>query len=120
MPVDDPRTIARTVVEECWSDPAGAEHMRSLLAEGYVHHSPFGDWTFEQFVEGLEWVETRISARTYRLEHVVVEGDLVATFFGWSGTRTADGSPVEGRGAYHFRLEGGRIREDWDVFFPAG
>jgi hypothetical protein len=50
----------------------------------------------------------------------VVEGDLVATFFGWSGTRTADGSPVEGRGAYHFRLEGGRIREDWDVFFPAG
>jgi hypothetical protein len=50
----------------------------------------------------------------------VVEGDLVAALFAWSGTRTGDGSRVDGRGAYHFRVDGGRIREDWDVFLPAG
>jgi hypothetical protein len=44
----------------------------------------------------------------------------VAAYFEWRGTRAADGSAVEGRGAYHFRLTGGLIAEDWDVFFPAG
>ena len=119
MPPADPRTLARTVVQECWADPAGVDRMRSLVAADYVHHTPFGDWTFAQFVAGLEWVESQISGRTYRLDHVLVDGDLVATYFGWSGTRTADGSAVDGRGAYHFRLADGRIREDWDVFFPA-
>jgi predicted SnoaL-like aldol condensation-catalyzing enzyme len=120
VPPADPHTIARTVVERCWSEPAGVERMRALLADGYVHHSPFGDWTFAQFVAGLEWVESQISGRTYRVEHVVCEGDLVAAYFEWDGTRVADGSAVEGRGAYHFRLAGGLIGEDWDVFFPAG
>jgi predicted SnoaL-like aldol condensation-catalyzing enzyme len=120
MSLVDARTLARTVVEDCWSDPSGLQRMRSLLAAGYVHHTPFGDWTFEQFAQGLEWVESQISERVYRLEHVVVEGDLVATYFRWSGTRTADGSAVEGRGAYHFRLVEGRIDEEWDVFFPSG
>jgi hypothetical protein len=44
---------------------------------------------------------------------------MAAAYIQWSGTRTADGSPVEGRGAYHCRFVGDRICEDWDVFFPS-
>jgi hypothetical protein len=118
--VSDAKELVRTVVEECWSDPAGVERMRALVADGYVHHTPFGDWTFEQFARGVEWVESQIAGRTYRLEHVLVEGDLAAAYFSWSGTRVADGSAVDGRGAYHCRIEDERICADWDVFFPAG
>lgn len=116
----DPRDLARTVVEECWADADGVERMRGLLAPGYVHHTAFGDWTFDQFAAGLEWVETQFGGRTYSVEHIVCEGDLAAVYLRWSGTRTTDGTAVEGRGAYHFRHEDGRIAEDWDVFFPAG
>ncbi len=54
--------------------------------------------------------------RSYRVQQVVVEGDPVAVYLTWSATRRADAAPVEGRRAYHFRLAGGLIAEDWDVF----
>jgi SnoaL-like domain len=120
MTVPDPRALARFVVEECWPDAAGVERMRGLVTPGYVHHTPFGDWTFDQFAAGLEWVDSQFGERTYTVEHVVGEGGLAAAYLRWSGTRRADGSAVDGRGAYHFRHEAGRIAEDWDVFFPAG
>jgi ketosteroid isomerase-like protein len=114
----DSRELVRTIVEECWSDPAGLERMREHLAEGYVHHTVMGDWTFEQYGRGLEWVDSNIADRTYRVEHILIDGDLAAAYIAWTGTRRADGSHVEGRGAYHCRLEDGRIAEDWDVFYP--
>ncbi len=95
--------------------------MEEHVAPGYVHHTPFGDWDFAQFRKGLEWVDSRIGDRSYRVEHSVVEGGMAAAFIVWRGTSRADGSPVEGRGAYHCRIgDDGLIQEDWDVFFPSG
>ena len=109
------------IVEECWSDAAGLNRMKGHVAPGYVHHTPFGDRDFAGFRQGLEWVESRIGNRVYRAEHIVVEGGLAAAFIAWRGTSAADGSPVEGRGAYHCRIGAdGLVHEDWDVFFPAG
>jgi hypothetical protein len=47
-------------------------------------------------------------------------GLVTAGYLRWRGTRRDDGSAVDGRGAYHCRIEDGRVAEDWDVFFPAG
>jgi SnoaL-like domain len=112
--------LVRTIVEECWSDPAGVERMRSLVSSDYVHHSVMGDWTFDQFAAGVEWIDQRIGERCYRVDHIVSGDGLVAAYLRWHGVRRGDGSPVEGRGAYHCRIRDGRILEDWDVFFPAG
>ena len=114
-----PAELVRFVVEECWSDAAGLERMRACVSPGYVHHTPWGDWGFEQFREGVEWVDGVFGDRRYHVEHAVIEGAMAAAYLSWSGVRRADGSAVEGRGAYHCRLEDGLIAEDWDVFFPA-
>ncbi|HUK96089.1 MAG TPA: nuclear transport factor 2 family protein [Gaiellaceae bacterium] len=110
--------LARTIVEECWADEAGLDRMESLVAAGYVHHSAFGDVPFAGFREGIAWVDGVFAERSYRVEHIVAEGDLAAVYLTWSATRRADGSAVSGRGAYHLRVTGGRVAEDWDVFFP--
>ncbi len=120
MDADATRELIRTVVEECWSDPAGIERMRGFIADGYVHHTPFGDTDFDGFVRGLDWIDEQFDDRTYRVEHVLVDGDLAAAYLRWTAIRAADGVDVEGSGAYHCRLTGDRIAEDWDVFFPVG
>jgi ketosteroid isomerase-like protein len=116
--VTDPRALVRVVVEECWPGLDGLDRLEALVAPGYVHHTPFGDLTFEQFRAGLAYVESVFTDRAYRVEHVVVEGDLAAAYVSWTATRVADGSRVEGRGAYHCRVAGGLVAEDWDVFYP--
>jgi ketosteroid isomerase-like protein len=118
--VSDAAGLVRTVVEECWSDAAGVERMARLVADGYVHHTAFGEWSFERFRAGLEWIDAQIGERRYQVEHVVVDGDMAAAYLRWQGVRRVDGTAVDGRGAYHCRVADGRIVEDWDVFFPAG
>ena len=112
--------LVRTIVEECWGDAAGVERMRALVSADYVHHSVMGDWTFDQFAAGVQWIDDRIGERSYQVEHVVSGDGLVAAYLRWQGVRREDGSAVQGRGAYHCRILDGRVTEDWDVFFPAG
>ena len=38
--------LVRALIEECWSDQAGLDRMAGMLAPGYVHHTPWGDWDF--------------------------------------------------------------------------
>jgi hypothetical protein len=64
-------------------------------------------------------VESLFTSRRYRVMHVVDDGHLVAAFLQWSATRPPDGSAVDGRGAYHCRIKGSLIAEDWDAFFPS-
>ena len=113
-----PADLVRSIVEDCWTDAVGVERMRAMVAPDYVHHSVVGDWTFDQFAAGLAWVDSVFSGRHYVVEHVLVDGELVAAYLRWSATRRSDGSAVDGRGAYHARLVDGAVREDWDVFHP--
>lgn len=108
----------RSVVEQCWIDDAGLDRLADLVTPDYVHHTVFGDWDFERFRAGIDFVESMFTQRTYRVLHTVESGDRVAAYLEWEGTRRADRSGVIGRGAYHCRIAAGRIAEDWDVFFP--
>jgi len=92
--------------------------MARLVTPGYVHHTASGDWDFEQFKSELSHVDTIYAARRYHVMHLVDDVSMVAAFLSWTGVRRADGSPMEGRGAYHCRVEGLLIAEDWDAFFP--
>ena len=114
-----PGDVVRLLIEECWSDDSGLDRMAGLLAPGYVHHTPWGDWSFAEFRTGMEYVDSVFAGRRYRVMHVISEGDLVAAHLSWTATRRADRSAVDGRGAYHCRLAGGLVAEDWDAFFPA-
>jgi len=112
--------LVRTIVEQCWAEPAGAERMRGLVTDDYIHHSPMGDWSFDQFAAGLEWIDSRIGERSYRMEHLILgDNGMAAAYLSWTGVRREGNEPVEGRGAYHCRIRDGQIAEDWDVFFPA-
>jgi predicted SnoaL-like aldol condensation-catalyzing enzyme len=110
--------LVRTVIEECWSGPAGLDRMAGLVTPGYMHHTPWGDQDFAGFRAGLDYVGTVFTSRRYKVVHLVDDGALVAALLTWTGVRQSDQSAVTGRGAYHCRLDGGRIAEDWDVFFP--
>ena len=111
--------LVRVLIEECWSDDSGLDRMAGLLAADYVHHTPWGDWNFAEFRAGLEYVDSIFAGRRYQVMHLIMQGSLVAAYLRWTATRRADGSAVDGRGAYHCRLAGGLVAEDWDAFFPA-
>ena len=113
--------LVRTIVEQCWSDPAGLERMRSLVTPDYLHHTAMGrEWSFDQFSEGVAWIDERISDRSYLIAHLLLAGDMAAAYISWHGARREDSSAVHGCGAYHCRIHEGRVAEDWDVFFPPG
>lgn len=113
-----PEAVVREIVETCWSDDDGLARLEQLVTPDYVHHTAAGDWTLAQFTAGVAWVAQRLDARRYRVEHVVVEGDLAAAYITWTARRVDDGTRVEGRGAYHCRFRDGAVCEDWDVFHP--
>ena len=110
--------VVHEIVETCWSDDAGLRRMAELVTDDYVHHTMAGDWDLAQFVAGVVWVADRLEDRHYRVEHVVVEGDMAAAYVSWSARRSTDGALIEGRGAYHCRFRDGAVCEDWDVFHP--
>jgi ribosomal protein S18 acetylase RimI-like enzyme len=116
-PLRDPKDVVREAIG-CWEGTDGLDRMEALLAPGYVHHTAFGDWTFAEFRHGMAWIESQFGGRAYTIEHVLAEGDLIAAYLSWTATRRSDGSAVDGRGAYHCRIAGGLIAEDWDVFAP--
>jgi hypothetical protein len=111
--------LVRTIVEECWRDADGLERMAALVAPGYVHHTPFGDGGFGDFGAGLSYVDGLFADRRYSMVHLVDDGELVAAYLTWTATRVSDGSAVNGSGAYHCRIVGGLVTEDWDAFFPS-
>jgi ketosteroid isomerase-like protein len=110
--------VVREIVESCWSDVAGPRRLAELVTPDYVHHTVAGDWDLDQFVAGLAWVATRLDHRVYRVQHVVVAGDMAAAYVVWTARRSSDGEEIVGRGAYHCRFRDGAVCEDWDVFHP--
>ena len=100
--MNDSRQLVGTIVEPYWSDGAGLERLRALATEDYGHHPPIGDWNFDQFRAGVEWIDGRTGERSDRAEQVLAE----------RRTRRDDSRPVDRRGAYHCRLRDGRVCED--------
>lgn len=96
--------------------------LRTLLAPGYVHHSGPADLDFDGFCAGAGWIRKGVPDFTVRVEDQLVDGHRVALRFTGSGTHTGSfgGEAPTGRtvtvyGTTIFRVEGGRIAEDWEA-----
>ena len=118
----DAADLARRCVE-LWYAPERVDELRSLLADGYVHHTPRADLTADQFIGQLGLINGAWSDIDFRVVHTVVEGDMVAVLVTVEGTQVGElfGTPATGRrvstaGATFMRIEDGRVAEDWDAW----
>jgi len=113
--------VRRTIA--LWYEPNGVEQLRTLVSDSYTHHGAQGDLDFEEFAAQLGYLAAAFSEPSYRIVHVLAEADLVAAFITFQAIHTGDfggvaatGRTISTAGAYHCRIEDGRIREDWDVW----
>ncbi len=118
----DPGEVARCFVE-LWYEPEREDELRSLLADGYVHHAPKADLTADQFIGQLRFINAALSDIDFRIVHAVEEGDMVAVLVTVEGTQIGElfGAPATGKrastaGATFMRIEDGRVVEDWDAW----
>ncbi len=116
----DAADVARRCVE-LWYEPEHEDELRALLADGYVHHAPRADLTADQFIGQLRLINGALEDIDYRIVHTLVDGDMVAVLVAVDGTQVGSlfGAPATGNrgstvGATFFRIENGRVAEDWD------
>jgi predicted ester cyclase len=108
---------------ELWYAPEREDELRTLLAEGYVHHSVFQDFDAEGFVTQLGAVNASLTDVDYRVDHTVVDGDRVAVYVSVTATHSgnffdiaATGKRVSTVGACFLRVAGDQVAEDWDAW----
>jgi predicted ester cyclase len=118
---DDNKLLARHIIEDLWHSRAGLDELAGLVAPNYVHHAAFGDYDFAGFRGGLgSFIDACPDVR-HVITHLLAEGGLVAAHVKMTGTQTAafasiaaTGKTLTLVGAYHCRIVGGRLIEDWD------
>jgi predicted ester cyclase len=137
-PTDDPDTGALAgdghkaavlrLVEEGYNG-ADADVVRDILAEGYVGHLPSNDTfgetlTAEDYVEIVMLLGQAVADLEVTVDHIVAEGDLVATRATLRGLFDVEfydlpptGAPIELTFAVFHRFDDqGRIAEEWITF----
>jgi predicted ester cyclase len=108
---------------DCWS-AHDIDGLSEYVAPGYAHHMMGGrDGDIDAFTSGFAAVVGAFPDITYTVSHVIHEADLVAAYLTGSGHHEGEffglaptGTLTTFRGAYHCRLAGEKIVEDWDVF----
>lgn len=103
-----------------------AEDFASVLSADHVYHGPGGLEPGESADGGEgaavwvgEWKED-INDLTVTLDPVVAEGDTVMALLTWSGVDADSGEEATWGGAGVFRIECGKIAENWAVADPLG
>ena len=98
------------------------EDVRALVTDDYVHHSGPSDLDFESFCKGAGWIRAGVPDFKVRIEDQFAAGDRIAVRFTGSGTHTGSfdreaptGRTVTVYGTTIFRVEAGRIAEDWEA-----
>ena len=122
MTAEGPRHVVSRWLE-AWNDH-DLDRLDQLAAAGYRHHASNGrELDLAGFRAGLAAVLAAFPDMQYVVEHLIVEGDLVAAYV--VGTASHQGPflglaptqlPARFAGTYHARVEADRIVEDWDVF----
>jgi predicted ester cyclase len=117
------KALLRTIIERYWTSEAGMDELAAHIAPGYVHHAPLGELNWDQFRAGLAALRGLSPVLSYRVTHIIAEGDLYAVHVrstishsGAAGDIAPTGKVVECAGAYHCRMAGDKIVEDWDVW----
>lgn len=97
------------------------DELRELLTDDYVHHSNDAALTAQQFVRGAEWIFAGIPDFHAEILDVVDGGGRAAVRFIGSGTHrnsmfgeAPSGGPIALHGTTIYRIEDGRIAEDWE------
>ena len=98
------------------------DDLRALLSADYVHHSGASNLDFESFCNGAGWIRAGVPDFKVRIEDQFAAGDRIAVRFTGSGTHTGSfdreaptGRTVTVYGTTIFRVEAGRIAEDWEA-----
>lgn len=113
--------VVRTVFSEIWSK-GNVELIPNLISENYIGHFPGGD-----IVHGREGLATEVTAHrnafpdwVEEVEDELIDHDRIAVRFTSRGTNTGDfsgnpptGNRVEISEVAIFRLEDGKIAEQW-------
>jgi steroid delta-isomerase-like uncharacterized protein len=93
-----------------------------LVAADYVHHNNAMALSLTQFKRGAAWLRAGIPDFRIDVEDMVAEGDRVAIRFVGRGTHagslageTPTGRAVALHGQAIYRIEDGRVAEDWEV-----
>jgi predicted ester cyclase len=118
----DAADVARLYVE-LWYATEREDELRSLLTDGFVHHTPSGDFDKDGFLQQLGFVNAALSDIDYAVVHSLAAGDLASVYVAVEATHSGDffGTPETGKrvstaGACFLRVEDGRIAEDWDAW----
>jgi len=123
-PVTDDSTRETVLAWVARWTPEGVERLDELVGPGYVHLAMNGhDLDLAGFKAGLLAVLASFPDMVYRVRHVVAQDGMAAVYLGASGTHKGSylgvaptGEAADFTGAYHARVVGGQIVEDWDVF----
>jgi len=94
----------------------------NLVCQDYVHHSNAMTLTLAQFKRGAAWLRTGMPDFHLVVEDMVAEGDRVAIRFVGHGTHAGSmygeaptGRAVAMHGQVIYRIEDGRVAEDWEA-----
>jgi steroid delta-isomerase-like uncharacterized protein len=121
--VMDNATVVRTLFEEFFNK-GDEDVVKDLVADVYDFHNGPADVprTREAFVAGTRFMRASVPDMHWEISLLVAVGDLVVVRSTLTGTHAGDflGVPATGRQilvrvADFYRLEGGKIREHWDV-----
>jgi len=100
--------------------------LAELVVPTYEHHSSGVSLTLDEFKAGAAWLRKGLPDLQIDLEDMVEEGDRVAVRFVVRGTHLVSmlGEAVTSKqiafnGCTIFRLEDGRIAEDWEALDEA-
>ena len=98
------------------------DDLRTHVATGYIHHNGALALTADQFCAGAAWI--RRGAPDFRITVLdrIAQSDQVAARFEDTGTHTGSfgGEAPSGKmftlyGTTIYRIEGGKIAEDWEA-----
>lgn len=100
-----------------------AAALKEILSPNFVHHPRMGaDESLEDAFKGLKERMTMFPDQNLQIQDLIVKGDKFVFWGIFSGTHTGDtewlpatGKRVEIRGFGIYRVENGRIVEDWGI-----
>jgi len=118
----DPVDLARRYVD-LWYLPGTEDELRALLADGYVHHTPSGDFDTEFLVGSLRAIAAALTDPEWQVVHALADGPIASVYVTVEATHSgelfglaATGRRVTTAGACFMRFEHGRLAEDWDAW----
>jgi steroid delta-isomerase-like uncharacterized protein len=118
-------TTVRRALEEIWNT-GQVDDLDDLLADAYVRHGNDEDTDKEHIKSTITSSRTAFPDLNTRIQHIVQQGDLVATH--WKCTGTHDGPfydlPVTHKkvvivGMTFSRIADGKIAEEWESWSGA-